>query len=93
MTLTRHTFTGLLAIAACSLAAGAGPAGAASASKLAAERVAARATTTAQANSMQAAAVAHGEANSALSNPYIEQKVTTPESVGLNRTKIPAGGF
>lgn len=42
---------------------------------------------------MQAAAVAHGEANSALSNPYIEQKVTTPESTGQNGTGIPAGGF
>jgi hypothetical protein len=42
---------------------------------------------------MQAAAVAHGEANSVLSNPYIEQKVTTAESVGANRTRVPAGGF
>jgi cobalamin biosynthesis protein CbiD len=45
------------------------------------------------ANAMQAYAVAHGEANTALTNPYIEQKVTTPESVGVNPTKIPAGGF
>jgi hypothetical protein len=42
---------------------------------------------------MQARAVARGEANSVLVNPYIEQKVTTPESVGVNRAGIPAGGF
>jgi hypothetical protein len=42
---------------------------------------------------MQAVAVAHGQANTALSNPYIEQKVTTPESTGFNATRIPAGGF
>jgi hypothetical protein len=54
---------------------------------------AAATVTTAEANAMQAAVVAQGEANSVLSNPYIEQKVTTPESVGVNRTKIPAGGF
>jgi hypothetical protein len=46
-----------------------------------------------EANAMQAAAVAAGEANSALANPYIEQKVTTPESTGKNATRIPAGGF
>ncbi len=57
------------------------------------EKRAAAAISTSTANAMQAAAVAHGEANSALSNPYIEQKVTTPESVGVNRTGIPAGGF
>jgi len=49
--------------------------------------------TTSEANAMQAAVVAHGEANSVLSNPYIEQKVTMPESVGVNRTNVPAGGF
>jgi len=57
------------------------------------EQRAAGAVTTSAADAMQAAAVAHGEANSVLSNPYIEQKVTTPESVGVNRTKVPAGGF
>jgi hypothetical protein len=62
-------------------------------SKLRAQKAAAANVTTAQANAMQAAAVAHGEANSALSNPYIEQKVTTPESTGYNGTGIPAGGF
>jgi hypothetical protein len=46
-----------------------------------------------EANAMQAAAVAAGEANSALANPYVEQKVTTPESTGKNATRIPAGGF
>ena len=110
MTRIRHTFTALLAIAACSLAATAINAGAITAratagrsagdvcpasigSHRSAQKAAAAATSTAQANAMQAAAVASGEANSALSNPYIEQKVTTPEWVGLNRTKIPAGGF
>jgi hypothetical protein len=57
------------------------------------EKRAAAVVTTSQANAMQAAAVAHGEANSVLSNPYIEHKVTTPESVGGNATKVPAGGF
>ena len=45
------------------------------------------------ANAMQRSAVEHGQANSVLTNPYIEQKVTTPEAVGVNRTRIPAGGF
>ena len=62
-------------------------------SKLRSQRAAAAAVTTAQANAMQAAAVARGQANSVLSNPFIEQKVTTPESTGKNGTKIPAGGF
>ena len=62
-------------------------------SKLQSLRAAAAAVTTAQANAMQAAAVAHGQANSTLSNPFIEQKVTTPESTGRNATRIPAGGF
>ena len=62
-------------------------------SKLRLQKAAAAKVTTAQANAMQAAAVARGEANSALSNPYIEQKVTTPESTGHNGTGIPAGGF
>ena len=57
------------------------------------EKRVAASVTTSQANAMQAAAVARGEANSVLSNPYIEQKVTTAESVGVNHTKIPAGGF
>src|ERR1019366_1922140 len=61
--------------------------------KAANEKRAAAAVTTSDANAMQAAVVAHGEANSTLSNPYIDQKVTTPESVGVNRTKVPAGGF
>ena len=62
-------------------------------SKLRSQRAAAAKVTPAQANAMQVAAVAHGEANSALSNPYIEQKVTSPESTGKNATRIPAGGF
>jgi hypothetical protein len=62
-------------------------------STLRSQKAAAARVTTAQANAMQAAAVAHGEANSVLSNPYIEQKVTTPESTGLNGTGVPAGGF
>ena len=62
-------------------------------SKLQSQKAAAATVTTAQANAMQAAAVAHGEANSALSNQFIEQKVTTPESTGQNATGIPAGGF
>jgi len=57
------------------------------------ERRAAAAVTASTANAMQAAAVGHGQANSVLSNPYIEQKVTTAESVGVDSTKIPAGGF
>jgi hypothetical protein len=57
------------------------------------ERRAAASITTAQANAMQAKAVAEGEANSTLSNPYVEQKVTIAESTGKNATKIPAGGF
>ena len=61
--------------------------------KLRSQEAAAAKVTAAQANAMQAAAVAHGEANSALSNPYIEQKVTKPESTGANATGIPAGGF
>jgi len=65
----------------------------ASHSKLRSQKAAAAAVTTAQANALQAAAVAHGEANAALSNPYIEQKVTTPESTGHNATGIPAGWF
>jgi hypothetical protein len=62
-------------------------------SSLRSERAAAAKVTTAEANAMQAAAVAHGRANSVLSNPFIEQKVTTPESTGQNATHIPAGGF
>ena len=61
--------------------------------KLSSQRAAAAAVTIAQANAMQAAAVAHGQANSTLSNPFIEQRVTTPESTGRNATGIPAGGF
>jgi hypothetical protein len=62
-------------------------------SSLRSERAAAAKITTAEANAMQAAAVAHGQANSVLSNPFIEQKVTTPESTGHIPTHIPAGGF
>jgi hypothetical protein len=57
------------------------------------EQRAAAVITASTADAMQAAVTAHGQANSVLSNPYIEQKVTTAESVGLNSTKIPAGGF
>ena len=62
-------------------------------SRLRSERAAAAKISTVEANAMQAAAVAHGQANSVLSNPFIEQKVTTPESTGHNATHIPAGGF
>ena len=62
-------------------------------SSLRSEQAAAAKISTVEANAMQAAAVAHGQANSALSNPFIEQKVTTPESTGHNATHIPAGGF
>lgn len=57
------------------------------------EKRAAAAVTASDADAMQAAVVAHGETNSALANPYIEQKVTTPESVGVSDTGVPAGGF
>ena len=57
------------------------------------EKRAAAVVTASDADALQAAVVAHGETNSALSNPYIEQKVTTPESVGVNHTEVPAGGF
>jgi hypothetical protein len=57
------------------------------------EQRAAAAVTAVQANARQTAVVAHGEANSVLSNPYIEQKVTVPEAVGVNATRVPAGGF
>ena len=69
-----------------------GPAGAAAQTTVREKRAAARVTAS-KADAMQAAAVARGEANSVLSNPYIEQKVTAAESVGANRTKVPAGGF
>jgi hypothetical protein len=81
-------------LAAVALLAGAQAANANTAhNKLRAEKLAAAKVTTAEANALQAAAVARGEANSALSNPFIEQKVTTPESTGKNATHIPAGGF
>ena len=57
------------------------------------QRAAAAAVTTERANAMQAAAVRHGQANSVLANPFIEQKVTTSEWVGVNATRVPAGGF
>jgi hypothetical protein len=90
----RSRCVSLLAIAGCGLSGFAATASAGSArSTLHREKAEAAHITTAQANRMQAAAVARGEANSALSNPYIEQKVTTPESTGDNATHIPAGGF
>jgi hypothetical protein len=61
--------------------------------QLAGERAVATRITTPEANALQALAVARGEASSALSNPFTEQKVTTPESTGPNATHIPAGGF
>jgi hypothetical protein len=85
-----------MAAPTCGQALGAGTAhggGHLAAGRVAAQKRAAVAVTTRQANAMQAAAVAHGEANTALSNPYIEQEVTTPESTGLNGTGVPAGGF
>jgi len=60
---------------------------------LAREKRAAARVSVREANAMQARAVAHGEANSVLANPFIEQKVTTHESTGHNATHIPAGGF
>jgi hypothetical protein len=60
---------------------------------LAREKRAAAWVSVREANAMQARAVARGEANSVLANPYIEQKVTTPEPTGHNATHIPAGGF
>src|SRR5580704_7294243 len=53
-----------------------------SARETAKQKRAAASVSTAKANAMQAAAVASGEANSVLPNPYVEEKVTTPESVG-----------
>jgi hypothetical protein len=84
----------LIAVAACSLGGLAQFAGATSArSTLQVEKAAAANVTSREANAMQAAAVAHGEANSALSNPFIEQKVTTPEFGGKDATRPPAGWF
>jgi hypothetical protein len=63
-------------------------------SRLRSERAAAAKISTVEANAMQAAADGTGgQANSVLSNPFIEQKVTTPEPTGHNATHIPAGGF
>jgi hypothetical protein len=63
-------------------------------SSLRSERAAAAKISTVEANAVQAAADGTGgQANSVLSNPFIEQKVTTPESTGYNATHIPAGGF
>jgi hypothetical protein len=64
-----------------------------SARRAASEKRAAASVSAATANARQRAAARRGEANTALSNPYVEQKVTIPESVGVNRTGIPAGGF
>ena len=61
--------------------------------RMARQQRAAASVSTTVANAMQAAIAAHGSSNAVLANPYIEQKVTTPESVGVNRTRIPAGGF
>ena len=66
---------------------------AAATSRIAAQKAAAASVTTRQANAMQAVAVARHGLNAVLHNPYIEQKVTTPESTGVNVTRIPAGGF
>jgi hypothetical protein len=84
---------GLVTVAVSFSAAGQAGASGATARTTAREERAAAAVTISQANAMQAAAVAHGEANSVLSNAYIEQKVTTPESVGVNPMRPPAGGF
>jgi hypothetical protein len=70
-----------------------GPSGKVGSGRTSSQKREAAAISVVEANAMQAAAVAHGQANSVLANPYIEEKVTTPESVGVNRTKIPAGGF
>jgi hypothetical protein len=88
---TRSTVTALLM--AAGITVGATGADATARRSDAALRAAAARVTTQQANAMQARAVAHGEANTTLSNPYIEQKVTTPESTGMNATRVPAGGF
>ena len=98
MTKIKTVILGLLAAAACALGATALTVSTASATRphvdtTTAQKAAAAAITPQQANAMQAKVVSLGEANSALSNPYIEQKVTTPESTGLNLTRIPAGGF
>jgi hypothetical protein len=96
--ISRRWVAGALIVGAIVLPAGAAakpaqPNARQRASESARERRDAASITTAQANALQAAAVAHGEANSALSNPYIEQKVTTAESTGKNPTRIPAGWF
>ncbi len=77
-----------IAVAGLPVAAQAHPA-----HRMAREQRAAAIVSTSAANAMQAAIAARGTANAVLANPYIEQKVTTPESVGVNRTRIPAGGF
>ncbi len=98
MTKFKTVTVGLLAAAACALgmtalAVSAATAGRSHRDTATAQKAAATAITPEQANAMQAKVVSLGEANSVLSNPYIEQKVTTPESTGLNSTRIPAGGF
>ena len=89
-TVIRRCLTAGLVIAATSFPAAAAAGTARTAAR---ERRTAAAVTASTANAMQAAAVAHGQANSVLANPYIEQKVTTAESTGKNVTRIPAGGF
>jgi hypothetical protein len=91
---TRSKFAALAAAAGLLLGAAAETASGRSIHASGQSQAAAAADVTpAEANAMQAAAVAAGEANSALANPYVEQKVTTPESTGKNTTRIPAGGF
>jgi hypothetical protein len=94
----KSTFVVILVLAGGALGAitlTAAASGAAKSHKTAAalEKAVASTVTAAQANAMQAKVVSVGEANAVLANPYIEQKVTTPESTGLNKTAIPAGGF
>ena len=90
----RSAGVSLLAVASCSLGGLAHIADATSPrSSLQTEKAAAADVTTAEANAMQAAVVAHGETNSVLSNPFIEQKVTRPDLSGKNATRPPAGWF
>jgi hypothetical protein len=60
---------------------------------LATEKAVAASITTAEANALQALAVARGEVNSAVSNPFVEQKSLSLESAGHNATHIRRAGF
>jgi hypothetical protein len=82
-----------VAMALFTAAPPAGADGTAAAGHVAAQKRAAAKVTSTEANARQATAVSHGQANSVLANPYVEQKVTTAESTGVNATRIPAGGF